>query len=103
MVVEYIRYKIESERQESFLKAYQSASEHLGQSKFCLGYELSHCEEDTENYILRIEWTSTKDHLNGFRKSAEFRNFLGFIRPFIGDIEEMNHYTLTSVKWTRTR
>ncbi len=97
MVVEYIRYKIDSERQNSFVDSYQKASTFLDQSNYCLGYELSHCEEEKENFILRIEWTSTDDHLNGFRKSSEFREFLNHVRPYFNDIEEMNHYELTSV------
>lgn len=97
MVVEYIRYKIDKPRHAAFIEAYQNASSVLDASKFCLGYELTHCEEDKENFILRIEWTSTEDHLNGFRKSIEFREFLGHVRPFFNDIEEMNHYELTKV------
>lgn len=97
MIVEYIRYHIENSRQESFVEAYQNASEFLIKSEFCLGYELTHCEENKENFILRIEWTSTQDHLNGFRKSSEFRQFLNYIRPYFNDIQEMNHYELTKV------
>jgi len=98
MVVEYIRYKIEDSRQEAFLQAYQHAAEFLIKSTSCLGYELTHCEEDKENFILRIEWTSTEDHLQGFRKSAEFRQFLNYVRPFFNDIQEMNHYELTEIR-----
>jgi len=97
MTVEYIRYKIDAPRQESFVEAYHKAAEFLDKSAHCLGYELTHCEEDPENFILRIEWTSTEDHLNGFRKSPEFRQFLNHVRPFFNDIEEMNHYQLTKV------
>ncbi len=92
MIVEYIRYKIAEEKQDKFLTAYQKAYEQLDASPYCLGYELSHCEEDKDNFILRIEWTSTHDHLNGFRKSADFGPFLNHVRPFYNDIVEMNHY-----------
>jgi len=56
MIIEYIRYKIEQAKQVAFVEAYQKAAEFLDQSISCLGYELSHCEEDKENFILRIEW-----------------------------------------------
>ncbi|MBQ0733561.1 antibiotic biosynthesis monooxygenase family protein [Aquimarina celericrescens] len=97
MVVEYIRYKIEKSRQNNFINAYTKASEQLHTSEFCLGYELSHCEEDPDNFILRIEWTSTDDHLNGFRKSSDFMKFLKHVKPFFNDIQEMNHYQVTAV------
>ena len=97
MTIEYIRYKINADSHNEFVSAYEAASQSLDRSEFCLGYELTQCEEEPERYILRIEWTSTDDHMNGFRKSAEFKSFLPHIRPFIDDIEEMQHYKTTAV------
>lgn len=92
MTVEYIRYRIDDARQDDFLSAYRRAAESLDASGYCLGYEMAHCEEEPDRFILRILWTSTDDHLAGFRSSAEFRTFFGHIRPYVDDIEEMQHY-----------
>ncbi|MEU6088809.1 antibiotic biosynthesis monooxygenase family protein [Streptomyces sp. NPDC047085] len=98
MIVEYIRYRIaESERRVDFEKAYAAAAERLDLAPQCLGYELSHGIEEPDRYILRIEWTSVEDHEQGFRGGPHFPPFLAAIRPYIGDIEEMKHYTRTSV------
>ncbi len=97
MTIEYIRYNINAESHGEFVSAYKAAAQALDDSKYCLGYELSQCEEEPERYILRIEWTSTEDHMQGFRKSAEFKAFLPHIRPFIDNIEEMQHYKTTTV------
>ena len=35
--------------------------------------------------------------MEGFRRSAEFRNFFSHIRPYVNDILEMRHYELTAV------
>ncbi|HXL60313.1 MAG TPA: hypothetical protein VN959_06505, partial [Mycobacterium sp.] len=59
---------------------------------YCLGHELSHCEEEPERFVLRIHWTSTDDHLGKFRPSEQFRRFFPPIRPYVDDIEEMQHY-----------
>lgn len=98
MSIEYIRYKISPDAHDEFLAAYAEASKSLDQSEYCLGYELSQCEEESERYILRIEWTSTQDHLQGFRKSSPFRSFLAHVRPYVGNIEEMQHYAATTVQ-----
>lgn len=98
MTVEYIRYSVDANRHHEFLAAYDKASEQLDNSSHCLGYELTQCEEAPDSFILRIEWTSTEDHLNGFRKSADFTTFLKHVRPFFNDIQEMNHYQLTSIR-----
>ena len=95
MIIEYIRYKIESERQKDFENAYEKAGKSLKASSHCIGYDLSHCVEEPKSYILRIEWDSQDGHLKGFRASPEFQTFLEAVRPFIGSMEEMRHYEIT--------
>lgn len=104
MIVEYIRYKLNEQPAESgesivgdFEAAYGVAASSLDASPHCLGYELSRCVEEQNRYILRIEWDSVDGHLEGFRRSPEFAPFLAAIKPYIGQIEEMRHYTLTSI------
>lgn len=92
MIVEYIRYKIENERQKEFEDAYEKAGKSLKASPHCIQYELSHCVEEPRNYILRIEWDSQDGHLKGFRTSPEFQAFFGAVGPFYKNIEEMRHY-----------
>ena len=46
---------------------------------------------------LRIEWDSVEGHLTGFRRAPESASFLEAIKPYIGQIEEMQHDRLTSV------
>ena len=101
MVVEYIRYKITEGRAEPFLHAYAQAEQSLRASPHCLGFELSRCSEAPEHFILRIQWDSAEGHLQGFRQSPQFPPFLAAVKPFLGDLEEMRHYDLTPVRWTR--
>ncbi len=97
MIIEYIRYNILEENQPSFESAYAIASKALLASTHCQSYELSHCVEEPERYILRIVWDSLDGHMKGFRSSTEFKEFLPHIRPFIQNIDEMQHYELTSI------
>jgi quinol monooxygenase YgiN len=96
MIVEYTRYKIDSTRREAFEMAYEKALGSLGASSHCVAYELSHCTEDSDHYILRIEWDSVEGHLKGFRSSPEFRAFFATVQPFVKNIEEMRHYEVLS-------
>lgn len=96
MIVEYTRYKIDESRRASFEKACFKAGESLDASSPCLAYELSHCAEDANLYVRRIEWDSEDGHLRGFRSSLEFREFFAVIRPYVNEIEEMRHYRLTA-------
>jgi quinol monooxygenase YgiN len=53
--------------------------------------------EEPTSFILRIEWDSVEGHMEGFRKSPEFRAFFASVRPFVGQLEEMRHYERTGV------
>jgi quinol monooxygenase YgiN len=97
MVVEYIRYRIPPEQQDRFEAAYGDAAASLEASEHCLTYELSHGVEESERYILRIEWDSLDGHEQGFRRSPEFRPFFAAVRPFVDQIEEMRHYNVTPI------
>lgn len=92
MTIEYIRYRIDESRADEFVASYREAAASLDASEYCRGYEMTRCEEEPERFILRIEWTSTADHLGKFRSSAPFRTFFACIRPYVNDIEEMQHY-----------
>ena len=102
MIVEYIRYTIDDGRASAFEAAYSDAQASLAASPHCLGWELARCTEDPTGYILRIEWDSEEGHLRGLRASPEFRAFFGSIRPYVGDIAEMRHYAVTSVRSSPT-
>lgn len=102
MIVEYIRYELKTHQPSELVEAYRQAAPHLEAATQCLGYEISHCVEEPSTLTLRINWTSTEDHLQGFRKGPHFPPFLAAIRPFIGEIAEMRHYAPTDVAWTRT-
>ena len=95
MVVEYIRYVIAPERAADFEAAYQEAGQQLQASPHCLGYELTRCTEEPQRYMLRIIWDSLEGHLQGFRKDPQFALFFRSVQPFVGQIEEMQHYELT--------
>lgn len=101
MIVEYVRYRIPDGQSAAFEAAYAQASAALRASPVCLAYELTRCEEAPEHYVLRIEWTSTADHLQGFRRGPEFGPFFAAIRPYFEQIEEMRHYGPTALAWRR--
>jgi quinol monooxygenase YgiN len=102
MTIEYIRYKVTEVQRQPFIDTYKDASKELDASEFCLGYELAECEEEAGHFILRIEWTSTDEHLNGFRKSEIFPSFFAKVKPYFDNIQEMRHYKLTDVTRRKT-
>lgn len=97
MTIEYIRYSIAADQAKEFEQAYARASAALDGSPHCLAYDLAVCDEDATQYVLRIEWDSAEGHMQGFRRSPQFREFLPHIQPYIKQIVEMRHYSPTPV------
>lgn len=93
MIVEYIRYRIPAETAAAFEADYARAGAQLAAAPQCVDYELSRCDDEPEAYTLRITWTSSEDHLKGFRGGEHFPPFFAAIKPYVSNIEEMRHYT----------
>ena len=55
MIVEYIRYTIAEDARVAFVDAYDRAARALAASPHCLAYELSSCDEEPSQYVLRID------------------------------------------------
>jgi quinol monooxygenase YgiN len=90
--VEVIRYTIPPDQHNNFEEAYKEAGKLLEASPYCLGYQVIHGEEEPDHYIVIIDWTSTQEHLNGFRQSQQFMPFFNLVKPFYNNIDEMKHY-----------
>lgn len=101
MTPEILRYRIPLERATAFTQAYASACALLQRSPNCLGYELLRSAKDSELWLLTIRWDSAEGHLQGFRKSGLFGEFLALVRPFIENLLEMEHYETTDFDWRR--
>jgi hypothetical protein len=64
-----------------------------------MAYDLTSADEEPNVFLLAIRWTSASDHMEGFRQRSEFPGVLAAIRPFVGEIAEMRHYSPTPVTW----
>lgn len=89
MIVECIRYRTNTP--DALIAGYKRAMAPLMRSPYSLWCDVAHCVEEPECVIVRIHWTSADDHPAKFRASEEFREFLGHIKSWIPDIEEMRH------------
>jgi quinol monooxygenase YgiN len=101
VIPEIIRYNVPLSQCDAFIDAYRKAGEILKRSPNCHGFELIRSSKDAKLFLLAIRWDSAEGHLRGFRGSEHFRQFFALIKPFVSNIEEMEHYAYTDVRWTR--
>jgi hemoglobin len=98
MTVQYIRYRILHDAA-GFEAALARAARYLEKAPQCVDYELTRGTDDGTAYVLRITWTSERDHVKGFRDSELYPGFLAEIRDFAEAVEETpRHYEPTAVR-----
>ena len=98
MIREYLRYQIDADRRDAFIAAYRAGAGPLLASPYALAFDMAQCVEDPTQFILRIDWTSAEDHLKIFRGSDEFQAFFAHVKPYVGDIVEMRHYSPIAIE-----
>ena len=98
MIREYLRYQIDADRRDAFIAAYRAGVGPLLASPYALAFDMAQCVEDPTQFILRIDWTSAEDHLKRFRGSDEFHAFFAYVKPYVGDILEMRHYSPIAIE-----
>ncbi|RQP23866.1 antibiotic biosynthesis monooxygenase family protein [Piscinibacter terrae] len=102
MVIEYIRYGLTDDAQATaFERDYALAARFLDDSEHCLSYQLARCVDQPLQYILQIRWDSADGHLQGFRRSAGFADFVRLVGPYTRQLLEMRHYQPTAVAGAR--
>ena len=101
MIPEILRYQVPAAQAEAFEQAYARAGDSLKQSPHCQGFELLRSDKDPELYLLKILWDSADGHLQGFRKSEQFKAFFEQIRIYLPHLLEMEHYRATGLEWQR--
>lgn len=58
----------------------------------CLSVLLQRCVEDPARYSARIEWDSIAGHMESFRGSPGYREFLSIFEPHVEGEAEMVHF-----------
>ena len=101
MTTEVIRYKIAPDQASTFEEAYHKAEPILQDSGHCLGYRLLKGVEEPENWILSLFWDSVEGHEQGFRREKGFRAFFDLVKPFLDQAQEMKHYNVSGLNWSK--
>ena len=55
-------------------------------------HELRRCLERDERYLLLVWWDTLEAHTEGFRGSADYRQWKALLHPFYDPVPEVEHY-----------
>jgi heme-degrading monooxygenase HmoA len=84
--------------EDEFLKAFSQAKEIISKMAGYISHQLKRCVENTNRFILLVEWEKLTDHTEGFRGSKEYQEWKSLLHHFYDPFPIVEHYAETTNK-----
>jgi heme-degrading monooxygenase HmoA len=97
MILEIADIRVHLGKHEAFKVAVEHGlSTVLSKAKGFQRYEVQHCLETPERFVLLITWDTLEDHTVGFRTSSAFAQWRSIIGEFLASPPHVEHFALAS-------
>lgn len=95
-VTEQAVLQVKSGQVEEFIEAFTEAQTIIADMPGCRRVSLSRCVEQTNQFLLLVEWDRIEDHTHGFRESPEYERWRSLLHHFYEPFPIVEHYTLVT-------
>jgi heme-degrading monooxygenase HmoA len=92
MIKEVAVLNIKKQQSALFETAFNQAQLIISSMKGYIKHELLKCLEEEDKYLLVVEWQTTEDHTEGFRKSKEYMQWKNLLHHFYEPFPVVEHY-----------
>ncbi|RYG58249.1 MAG: antibiotic biosynthesis monooxygenase [Alphaproteobacteria bacterium] len=97
MILEVADIRIKPGQQAGFEEAaHRGLSTVIAKAKGFRGYQVQHCIENTDRYLLLLEWDTLEDHTVGFRGSPAMAEWRGIIADFFAQPPFTEHFEIVA-------
>lgn len=94
MILEQVVLDVVPGREEEFDAAFSSAKSLIAGSPGFVSLRLHRCIEQTNRFLLLVEWRTLEDHLEGFRGSEAYQAWRGALHHFYDPAPTVEHYEI---------
>ena len=95
MILELADIQIQPGREAEFDAAIQrGVTQIIAQAEGFLGWRVHKGIDNPQRYLLQIHWRSVEDHMEGFRKSADYARWREVVAPFFARAPQVEHFDL---------
>lgn len=91
MIRELCHITVKPGTQADFEAAIHKALPIFKRSRGCRHVELHHVIEKPDDYMLIVHWETVDDHLEGFRKSPDYKEWRGLVGDFFAHAPDVVH------------
>ena len=96
MVLEVAILDVKPGQSEKFEAAFSEARLIISSMKRHISNQLQRCLENSNRYILLVNWETLKDHTEGFRGSTEYQEWKRPSHHFYDPFPEVHHYQMVT-------
>jgi len=97
MILEVAILDVRPGQRADFEAAFLQASIIISAVRGYISHELLHCVESADRYILLVRWDTLEDHTEGFRSSAEYKEWKALLHHFYDPHPVVEHYRNVSL------
>lgn len=94
MILEVAILNVIPTKQVEFEIAFQKAQNIVSSMKGFISHQLQRSIENSNRYILLINWQTIEDHEVGFRGSPEYKEWKKLLHHFYDPFPEVEHYRI---------
>ena len=92
MILEVAVLDVRPGQTEAFEAAFLEAQAIISSMPGFLRHELRRCIENSDRYLLLVEWDSLESHTEGFRGSPEYQRWRALLHDFYDPFPVVEHY-----------
>ncbi|RDC56107.1 antibiotic biosynthesis monooxygenase [Pedobacter chinensis] len=86
-----------------FEKAFMEAQKIISSMDGYISHQLKKCIEESDKYILLVNWETLEAHTEGFRGSVEYQNWKKLLHHFYEPFPMVEHYLEVKTKAERPK
>lgn len=92
MILEVAVLDVKPGLEDEFEEAFNRAQKIIASMCGYISHELKRCIEESNRYLLLVNWETLEDHTVGFRESDEYEQWRGLLHHFYDPFPSVEHY-----------
>lgn len=83
---------VKKDQEKDFEKDFAKASQYISSIEGYLGHSLKKCMEQSNKYLLLVDWRNLEDHTIGFRESAAYLEWKKLLHHYYEPYPVVEHF-----------
>lgn len=92
MILEVATLQVIAGKEKAFEQDFAIAGQYISSIKGYIKHSLQKCIEQSNKYILLVEWETIEDHTIGFRQSAVYLEWKNLLHHYYDPFPTVEHY-----------